>query len=88
MYRKELAEITNRIEEFIYDDKLDYRDIGSFVYGATGARDDYDDIIEVHPDVYDLAEEGLALEIDQKNSDYYLARLRRNFEAFKKRHDL
>lgn len=88
VYQKELNEIIARIEEFIYDDNLNYRDIGSFVFGATEARDDYEDIIRVYPDVYNLAEQGLSLEIEQKNSDYYLTQLRRNFEAFKKKHNL
>ena len=85
-YYQQIREILNRVEQFIYDDQLSPRQIGSYLTGGVMLQDDYDMLIDFCQELEVLAEQGSDLEVMDDDSPYLalmLAKARATFELIK-----
>ena len=55
-YYQQIREILNQVEQFIYDDQLSPRQIGSYLIGGVMLQDDYDRLIDFCQELEVLAE--------------------------------
>ena len=82
-----ITEIILRIEEILANKQgvsIDY--LGSYIVGATLARDDYEELAEACPQLTEVAELGATLETlanSPTTADEVLSELRREFDKLK-----
>ena len=55
-YLKQIRKMLAGVEKFIYDDSIEVNQVASYIMGQVMFHDDYDEISEMHKDIWEFAE--------------------------------
>lgn len=86
-YIKQIREMLDGVEKFIYDDSIEVRQVASYIVGQVMFHDNYDEVAATHKDIEEFAEfmgsdnETMSEEYLREHDE--ISRMRRAFENLK-----
>ena len=54
-YYQQIREMLAGVEKFIYDDSIEVNQVASYIMGQVMFHDDYDEISEMHKDIWEVS---------------------------------